>query len=89
MNCRKFPKFPYRGGKFSKVGNYCGNLSLPSGNLLVCDLVTLNASLFYALKIVNEISIEKIRLTSFRTNLVASEHGSSIAISHLYCIIRK
>ena len=43
MNCRKFPKFPYRGGKFSKVGNYCGNLSLPSGNLLVCDLVTLAA----------------------------------------------
>ena len=42
MNCRKFPKFPYRGGKFSKVGNYCGNLSLPSGNLLVCDLVTLD-----------------------------------------------
>ena len=43
MNCRKFPKFPYRGGKFSKVGNYCGNLSLPSGNLLVLDLVTLVA----------------------------------------------
>ena len=45
MNCRKFPKFPYRGGKFSKVGNYCGNLSLPSGNLLVLDLVTLKTSL--------------------------------------------
>ena len=44
MNCRKFPKFPYRGGKFSKVGNYCGNLSLPSGNLLVLDLVTLPAA---------------------------------------------
>ena len=29
--------------KFSKVGNYCGNLSLPSGNLLVLDLVTLVA----------------------------------------------
>ena len=43
MNCRKFPKFPYRGGKFSKVGNYCGNLSLPSGNLLVLDLVTLSS----------------------------------------------
>ena len=41
MNCGKFPKFPYRGGKFSKVGNYCGNLSLPSGNLPVLDLVTL------------------------------------------------
>ena len=34
----KFPKFPYRGSKFSKVGNDCGNLSLPSGNLLVSDL---------------------------------------------------
>ena len=45
MNCGKFPKFPYRGGKFSKVGNYCGNLSLPSGNLLVLDLVTLKTSL--------------------------------------------
>ena len=44
MNCRKFPKFPYRGGKFSKVGNYCGNLSLPSGNLLVLDLVTLSSA---------------------------------------------
>ena len=37
----KFPKFPYRGGKYLKVGNYCGNLSLPSGNLLDSDLVTL------------------------------------------------
>ena len=46
MNCRKFPKFPYTGGKFSKVGNYCGNLSLPSGNLLVCDLVTLSSPHF-------------------------------------------
>ena len=38
----KFPKFPYRGSKFSKVGNDCGNLSLPCGNLLVSDLRTLD-----------------------------------------------
>ena len=31
-------KLPYRGSKFSKVGNDYGNLSLPSGNLLVSDL---------------------------------------------------
>ena len=51
MNCRKFPKFPYRGGKFSKVGNYCGNLSLPSGNLLVCDLVTLTVKFAFGFEI--------------------------------------
>ena len=40
----KFPKFPYRGGKYLKVGNYCGNLSLPIGNLLDSDLRTLQSS---------------------------------------------
>ena len=37
----KFPKFPYRGSNFSKVGNFGGNFNFPSGNWLDLDLVTL------------------------------------------------